>query len=105
MATYERETASSIREVLRHAEEVLTARLPITKVGGDSHSVILSGADGTVTIGAHKHGVHTVVHAETDQLRTSRLDGDVQYLMTLLPYQPGDKRSVKPELPGGLSNR
>jgi hypothetical protein len=28
--------------------------------------------------------------AATDQLRTSRLDLDVQYFMARLPYQPGD---------------
>ncbi|CAN5637591.1 hypothetical protein BH23GEM9_BH23GEM9_06320 [soil metagenome] len=101
--TYERMTAASIRDVLRLAEDVLTERLPIRKVAGDSHSIRLEGGDGTVTIEAHRHGLETQVHAATDQLRTSRLDLDVQYFMTLLPYQPGDTGGAGVALPGGLS--
>jgi hypothetical protein len=99
---YERITASPTREVLALAEEVLTKRLPIRKTQGDHHAITLSGGDGTVTISAHRHGMDTTVHAETDQLRTSRLDLDVQYFMTLLPYQPGDRRTAVQGLPGGL---
>ncbi len=101
--TYERTTAASIAEALQLAEEVLMERLPLRKVGSDRHSVELTGGDGTVTITAHRHGLDTVVHAATDQLRTSRLDLDVQYFMTLLPYQPGDLRGRGEALPGGLS--
>lgn len=101
--TYERTTAAPVRDALQLAEEVLTARLPIRKVAEDRHSVRLEGGDGTVTISAHRHGVDTVVHAATDQLRTSRLDLDVQYYMTMLPYQPGDRRGAGTALPGGLS--
>jgi hypothetical protein len=43
------------------------------------------------------------VHADTDQVRTSRLDTEVQYLLTLLPYQPGDSKGLGEALPGGLS--
>lgn len=92
MATYERNTAATIRHVLRHAEEVLTSRLPIKKTTEDKHSVTLEGGDGKVKIAAHKHGLDTTVEAATDQLRTSRLDMDVQYFMGTLPYQPGDGR-------------
>ena len=28
--------------------------------------------------------------ADTDQLRTSRLDNEVQHFLNQLPYQPGD---------------
>jgi hypothetical protein len=101
--TYERMTAAPIAEVLRLAEEVLTARLPITKVAGDRHSATFEGGDGSVTISAHRHGVETQVHAASDQLRTSRLDLDVQYFMSMLPYQPGDRRGAGTALPGGLS--
>lgn len=101
--TYERMTAAPIREVLRLAEDVLTTRLPMEKVSGDTHSLTLAGGDGRVTIEAHRHGLETQVHAATDQLRTSRLDLDVQYFMTLLPYQPGEKRGAgRVALPGGL---
>jgi hypothetical protein len=90
MATYERNTAASIKDVLRTAEEILTGRLPISRTAGDAHSVTLEGGDGKVKISAHKHGLDTTVEAATDQLRTSRLDVDVQYFMSKLPYQPGD---------------
>lgn len=101
--TYERITAAPTREVLRLAEEVLTARLPIEVTDRGGHAITLAGGDGTVTITVHRHGLETQVHAATDQLRTSRLDLDVQYFMTLLPYQPEDVRGAGSALPGGLS--
>jgi hypothetical protein len=90
MATYERLTAATIRDILREAETTLMERLPLRKVAEDKHSVTLEGGDGKVRFHAHKHGLDTLVGAETDQLRTSRLDLDVQYVMARLPYQPGD---------------
>jgi hypothetical protein len=90
MATYERTTAATIRDILREAETVLMERLPLRKIAEDKHSVTLEGEDGKVRFHAHKHGLDTLVSAETDQLRTSRLDLDVQYVMGRLPYQPGD---------------
>jgi hypothetical protein len=106
MATYERHTVASSAQVLALAEEVLTSRLPVAVQARDAHAIRLSGGDGTVTIEAHRHGMATVVHAETDQLRTSRLDLDVQYFMTMLPYQPGDMPGKgRGVLPGGLSRR
>lgn len=101
--TYERLTALAGREVLERAEQVLTGRIPITKVGGDGHSLRLSGGDGTVSFTVHSHGMETAVLAETDQVRTSRLDTEVQYFLTLLPYQPGDMKGRGEALPGGLS--
>jgi hypothetical protein len=101
--TYERITAAPVGEVLRLAEEVLTARLPIRVTARTAHAVTLEGGDGRVTIGAHRHGHDTQVHAATDQHRTSRLDLDVQYFMTMLPYQPEDVRGAGDALPGGLS--
>jgi hypothetical protein len=90
MASYERTTAATIRDILRTAEEVLTERLPIRKIRADDHSITLEGGDGKVRISAHRHGLDTVVQAVTDQLGTSRLDMDVQYFMGRLPYQPAD---------------
>ena len=101
--TYERQTAASTAEALRIAEEVLTGRLPLTKEAGDHHSITLTGGDGRVKIKAHRHGLSTIVHAATDQLRTSRLDMDVQFYMTMLPYQPHEQRGVGKAQPGGLS--
>lgn len=91
MASYERTTATTVRDVLAQAESILTERLPLQKVSSDHHSITLQGGDGKVTIKAHRHGLDTVVQAVTDQLRTSRLDIDTQYFMGLLPYQPGDQ--------------
>lgn len=90
MARYERYTAAPTRDVLRKAEEILTARIPLQRAGSDHHSVRLTGRDGTVTISAHSHGLDTLVVAETDQLRTSRIDVEAQYFLNSLPYQPGD---------------
>ncbi len=91
MASYERTTAATVRDALAQAEQILTARLPLSKVSADKHSITLKGGDGAVTIKAHRHGLDTVVEAVTDQLRTSRLDLDTQFYMGLLPYQPGDQ--------------
>ncbi len=90
MASYERFTATPVADVLQRAVEVLTERLPLQRTGATSHSVTLSGGDGTATITAHRHNLETQVVASTDQLRTSRLDNDVQFFMSLLPYEPED---------------
>jgi hypothetical protein len=90
MANYERLTATPTAEVLRVAEAFLTSRIPIARVSADSHGIVLEGGDGRVAIHAHRHGMETAVIAETDQLRTSRLDTEVQHLLNQLPYQPGD---------------
>jgi hypothetical protein len=76
--------------VLRVAESFLTSRIPIERVSADSHSIVLAGGDGRAVIHAHRHGMETAVIVETDQLRTSRLDTEVQHLLNQLPYQPGD---------------
>ncbi len=99
MANYQRFTAATIAQVLARAEEVLTARLPLSKTAETHHSVTLSGGDGTVTFICHRHGLETEVVASTDQLRTSRLDNDVQFLLTLLPYQPDDVMATRAERP------
>ena len=90
MSNYERLTATPTAEVLRVAEEFLMSRIPIRKVSADAHSVVFEGGDGRVTIHAHRHGLDTSVVANTDQLRTSRLDNEVQHFLNQLPYQPGD---------------
>lgn len=101
MARYERYTAAPTRDVLRAAEEVLTARIPIERTGGDAHSVTLGGGDGAVTISVHRHGLESLVVVSTDQLRTSRLDNECQYFLNSLPYQPGDV----PHQPGDAGRR
>ena len=100
---YVRMTSASIRQSLDLAREILLERLPTEQVAGDSHSITLSGGDGTVKISAHKHGMDTQIDVNTDQLRTSRLDNEVQYFLTMLPYQPGELRGRGSALPAGLS--
>jgi len=100
--TYERWTAAPVREVLARAVSILTERLPIAVEHTDGHNVRLSGGDGTATVSAHRHGFDTIVHVETDQARTSRLDTEVQYFLTMLPYQPDDARPPGAARPGGL---
>ena len=90
MARYERYTAVPTRDVLKTAAAILPARIPLEQTGGDRHSIEFAGKDGTVTISAHSHGLDTLVVAETDQLRTSRIDVETQYMLNSLPYQPGD---------------
>ena len=90
MARYERYTAAPTRDVLSTAQTLLPQRIPLQVVTEDGHAVKLTGEDGTVTISAHRHGLDTLVVAETDQLRTSRIDVEAQYFLNALPYQPGD---------------
>ena len=90
MAGYQRKTAYSPSEVLAKAEEFLPELLGLSRSKDSSHSATYSGAEGTVTISAHRHGPYTDVVANTDRLRTSRLDYEVQRLLNQLPYEPGD---------------
>ncbi|MGH7476421.1 MAG: hypothetical protein ACRELD_09030 [Longimicrobiales bacterium] len=87
---YERTTAAPVRQALRIASDFLRARIPLEEQVPDAHSVRLSGRDGTAFLTAHRHGLATVVMAETDQVSTSRLDIEVQHTLNQLPYQPGD---------------
>ncbi|HUH11485.1 MAG TPA: hypothetical protein VMK65_00180 [Longimicrobiales bacterium] len=94
MAAYERLTHVPVAEVIRTAEEYLTARIPLDRAEVDGHSITLRGGDGTVVIEAHRHGLSTLVHADTDQLRTSRIDVETQTWMNQLPYEPGDRPGI-----------
>jgi hypothetical protein len=82
MGSYSRLTAASRREALEVAESYLTSRIPLEKVGSGDHEI---------TISAHRHGPETQVDVATDQLRTSRIDTEVQHYLEQLPYQPGDR--------------
>lgn len=91
MGSYSRLTAASRREAIDVAESYLTGRIPLEKVEAGDHEVTLEGGDGRVTISAHRHGPETQVDVVTDQLRTSRIDVEVQHYLEQLPYQPGDR--------------
>ena len=90
MAGYQRKTADSPKEVLQKAEDFLPELLGLTRSKASSHSATYNGAEGAVTVSAHRHGPYTDVVANTDRLRTSRLDYEVQRFLNLLPYEPGD---------------
>jgi hypothetical protein len=90
MAGYQRKTADSPKEILQKAEGFLPELLGLSRSKESGHSATYNGAEGTVTISAHRHGPYTDVVANTDRLRTSRLDYEVQRFLNLLPYEPGD---------------
>ena len=90
MAGYQRKTAYSPREVLENAEGFLPEMVGLSLAKESSHSATYNGVEGTVTVSAHRHGPYTEVVANTDRLRTSRLDYEVQRFLNRLPYEPGD---------------
>ena len=90
MAGYQRKTALSPKEVLGEAEQVLPEAVGLHRTLQSSHSATYDGDEGTVTVSAHRHGPYTSVVANTDQLRTSRLDYEIQRFLNRLPYEPGD---------------
>lgn len=90
MSDYEKSTVLPVREVFARAHEVFTTRIALERSGESAHSITYTGAEGTVTLDAHRHGPYTVVTARTNQLRTSRIDGVVRYLLNQCPYQEGD---------------
>lgn len=91
MAGYQRKTAYSPREVLHRAESFLPDLVGLNRSKESAHGATYQGAEGTVTLSAHRHGPYTQVVANTDRLRTSRLDYEVQRFLNLLPYEPGDR--------------
>lgn len=90
MAGYQRKTAASPKEILAKAETFLPDLLGLSRSKESAHSATYHGAEGTVTLSAHRHGPYTEVVANTDRLRTSRLDYEVQRFLNQLPYEPGD---------------
>jgi len=90
MSDYERSTVLSTREVFRRADEIFAQRAELARTAESRHSVTWAGAEGTVTLEAHRHGPSSIVVARTDRLRTSKVDTVVRHLLNQLPYQHGD---------------
>lgn len=90
MAGYQRKTALSPREILGKAEELLPQAIGLNRTSQTAHGATFDGEEGTVTLSVHPHGPYTTVVANTDQLRTSRLDYEIQRFLNRLPYEPGD---------------
>lgn len=91
MSDYQRYTALPAREVLSRADEILAERAGLRRSRETRHAVTYAGPEGLVTLEAHRHGSMTDVIARTNQLRTSKVDIVVRYLLNQLPYQPGDE--------------
>ena len=90
MAGYQRKTALSPPEVLEHAERLLPEAVGLRRTSQSAHGATFDGEEGTVTLSTHPHGPYTNVVANTDRLRTSRLDYEIQRFLNRLPYEPGD---------------
>lgn len=90
MAGYQRKTASGPDEVLKRAETYLPEFIGLKKSRQSSHAATYAGEEGTVVLSVHRHGPYTEVVAETDRLRTSRIDYEIQRFLNALPYEPGD---------------
>jgi hypothetical protein len=91
MAGYQRKTALPPHEVLERAEQVLPELVGLGVTQRSAHSATYDGAEGSLKLTAHRHGPYTSVVANTDRLRTSRLDYEVQRFLSMLPYEPGDQ--------------
>lgn len=90
MAGYQRKTALGPKEVMERAATALPEMLGLSRTKEGGHSATYSGEEGTVQLTAHRHGPYTDVVAQTDRLRTSRMDYEIQKFLNLLPYEPGD---------------
>lgn len=90
MAGYQRKTAFGPDEVLERADTHLPEFIGLKKSRQSSHGATYSGEEGTVVLSVHRHGPYTEVVAETDRLRTSRIDYEMQRFLNALPYEPGD---------------
>ncbi len=91
MAGYVRKTVLSPGDVLERARDILRERVGIEPSRSSEHVATYSGPEGTVLLSAHRHSLYTEVTAETDRLRTSRLDCEVQNFLNRLPYEVGDR--------------
>lgn len=91
MAGYQRKTALGSDEVLSLAQAALPEMLGLARTKESGHGATYAGKEGTVVLSAHGHGFYTEVVAQTDQLRTSRMDYEIQRFLNRLPYEPGDR--------------
>ena len=91
MAGYQRKTALSPGEALSLAEQMLPERIGLSRTKSSGQGATYTGAEGTVTLSVHRHGPYTEVVANTDGLRTSRVDYEIQKFLNHLPYEPFDR--------------
>lgn len=91
MAGYARKTVLDTSEILARAEELLPRLIGLARTKSSKHGATYSGKEGTVSLRVHPHSLHKEVTAETDQLRTSRMDYEIQRFLNALPYEAGDR--------------
>jgi len=91
MAGYVRKTVVSPSEVFSLAGSILPERVGLGCTQASAHGATYAGKEGTVHLSAHAHSHYTEVVAETDQLRTSRMDYEVQKFLNRLPYEAEDR--------------
>jgi hypothetical protein len=91
MAGYVRKTAFTPAEVLEAADRILPELLGLARSKRSDHGGTWTGEEGTVTLHAHPHSLYTEVTADTNRLRTSRMDYEVQRFLNRLPYEPSDE--------------
>jgi hypothetical protein len=91
VAGYVRKTVLPAGEVLRLAEELLPERVGLGRASASDHGATYRGPEGSVTLAIHPHSLYTEVTAQTDRLRTSRLDYEIQKFLNRLPYEVGDE--------------
>ena len=97
MAGYRRKTAMAPREALAKAETHLPMYLGLMRSKHSPHGATYIGKEGTVVLRAHRHGPYTDVTAQTDRLRTSRMDYEIQRFLKTLPYEYGDPAGPRPD--------
>jgi len=90
VAGYARKTVLPPAEILERALAVLPARIGLARTRESAHGVTYQGQEGSVTLSVHPHFHYTEVTAQTDQLRTSRMDYEIQKFLNRLPYEVGD---------------
>lgn len=100
MAGYARKTVLSPGAILEKASEILPTRLGLARTQDSHHGAVYSGKEGTARISAHRHSFYTEVTVNTDGLRTSRMDYEIQLFLNRLPYEPGDRGGPGAGLPG-----
>lgn len=97
MAAYQRKTVLPPAKAFGLAADILQNVFNFSPKARAKHEVTFRGGEGEVTFEAHRHGPYTVVTATTDCLRTSRLDYEVQRILSWMPYEPGDHRGPEAE--------
>lgn len=90
MASYRRKTILSAREILERAQTLLPERLGLEKAKASRRAATYKGKEGTLTLTIEPHPQYREVTAATDQLRTSRMDYEIQLFLNHLPYEVGD---------------